>query len=88
MRRSLLFNVVLANEIAAEFWIDGRVASSQWSWSNNSIDWFFEREERNITGDGSNYKLITVKNGPKFVISDDQGNRQLNFICEYQGLRD
>lgn len=79
---------VLANEIVTEFWIDGKVMLSEWSWSNNSIEWFFEADERNITGNGSNYKLVTVKNPSQFLISDDQGNRTLRFICEYQGLID
>jgi hypothetical protein len=70
----------------SEFWIDGIVSSSTWNWSNQSITWFFDRTERAVIGNGSNYKYAYSSTVSTYQIADDANNKPLNFICEYQGL--
>ena len=76
----------LEYKLEGEYWIDGIVASSTWDWSNNLIKWFFEEDERNITGSGDYYKLIAGNSHTGYLISDEKADRTLNYICEYQGL--
>jgi len=78
--------MLLAYAMQGEFWTDGVLSTSLWNWSNQSIVWYFEASERNITGDGSNYKLVSNATATGYLISDDMADKSLNFICEYQGL--
>jgi hypothetical protein len=68
------------------FWIDGIVSSSTWNWSNQSITWFFNRTERAVIGNGSNYKFAYSLTVGTYQIVDDINNKPSYFICEYQGL--
>ena len=69
-----------------EFWTDGILSTSMWNWSNQSIIWFYTESERNISGTGSNFKIISNAAATAYLIGDDTADRTLNFICEYQGL--
>ncbi len=78
--------ILLAYAVEGEFWTDGILSTSLWNWSNQSIEWYFTPSERNISGSGSNYKLVSNASVTGYLISDDIANRSLSFICEYQGL--
>ncbi len=71
----------------AEFWIDGIVSSLSWSWSKQSITWYFRPYEQAVIGNGSNFKLAFNSNLTSFYqIADDTNSKALNFICEYQSM--
>lgn len=76
----------LAYAIETEFWIDGIFSTATWSWSNQSITWYFSSDEEMVIGNGSNYKLTYNVNKTIYQIADDIGTKQLNYICEYQSL--
>ncbi len=79
--------MLLAYGLQGSFWIDGIVSSSLWDWSNQSITWYFDPDERAVIGNGSNYKLVYNSNQSiKYQIDYDINNNELYFICEYQGL--
>ncbi len=71
----------------AEFWIDGIVSSLSWSWSKQSITWYFRPDEKAVIGNGSNFKLAVNSNlSTLYQIADDTNSKLLNFICEYQSM--
>ena len=72
--------------IETQFWTDGSVSPSLWSWSNQSITWYFNHSEQAVDGNGTHYRLIYNTNKSTYQISDDSGDDLSNFICEYQGL--
>ncbi|CAF2496182.1 unnamed protein product [Rotaria sp. Silwood2] len=82
--KTSLYYWMKAYGIETQFWIDGIVSTSSWDWSNQSITWYFEVNERAVTGNGSNYKLIYNSNQTNYQIADDDDKKSLNFICEYQ----
>ncbi|CAF4611296.1 unnamed protein product [Rotaria sp. Silwood1] len=82
--KTSLYYWMKAYDIKTQFWIDGNVFASSWSWSNQSITWFFEANERAVTGNLSNYKLIYDPDQTTYQIADEVENKLLNFICEYQ----
>ncbi len=79
--------MLLAYGLGGPFWIDGIVSTSLWDWSNQSITWLFNANQRAVIGNGSNYKLIYNSNNLiQYQIADDINQHDLYFICEYQGL--
>ncbi|CAF1519957.1 unnamed protein product [Rotaria sordida] len=82
--KTSLYYWMKAYGIETQFWIDGIVSTSSWNWSNQSITWYFEVNERAVTGNGSNFKLVYNSTQTTYQIADDADKISLNFICEYQ----
>ena len=58
-----------------------------WSWSNQSISWYFYSNERQFFGNGTNYRLVYNANSSGYLIADELDQKPTHFICEYQGER-
>ena len=78
----------LAYDIQSQFWIDGTLPSSAWNWSGQAISWYFTRSERAVYGNGTSLKLQYNSLNRTYQISDDNGSKPMNYICEYQGKSD
>ncbi|CAF0757325.1 unnamed protein product [Rotaria sordida] len=79
-----LFFWMKAWGIQSQFWIDGVVMSSSWSWSNQSITWYFNSSDQILNRNGSYYQIFYDTAQTTYDISDDINNKLLPFICEYQ----
>lgn len=87
MKMNAISNWLQAYNLFQSFWIDGDFHSSKWTWSNQSITWFFASQYRSITGKGTKYKLSynpNISELLKYQISDDNEQTQITYICEYQ----
>lgn len=76
---------MIAWGIHDRFWTDAIAASTSWSWSNQTISWFFTSSERVIFGNGTNYRLVYNANRSGYQIADELDQKLTHFICEYQG---
>ena len=79
---------LLAYDIQSQFWIDGTLPSSSWNWSGQAISWYFTPGERAVAGNGTSLKLRYNSLNRTYQISDDNGSKPMNYICEYQGKID
>lgn len=70
--------------IQSQFWTDGIVSSKSWSWSNQTIIWYFNSSDRVLDGDGTNYRLVYNASHNGYQVFDDSNTRSSYYMCEYQ----